>query len=385
MKGVVVVKVKGLSVMLFSIIALSISPVLSVAAESKEASVKKESVEISAKIDKALDSVNAKYQEVESLRAEVSATEQTIKETEDNIEKTEESIAKRTEAMAERMKNMQANGASFNLVDALLSAENMSDFFNRAYAVTVLQGAEKSKVDSLAEDREKLESLKTDLETSKTTLTDQQAVMSQEAQTLESDVASLKTELSNNQNLLDKLASDRIAQEAQAKKAAAEEANRKEVEKQAQKVAAAKKEAESTTQTTASETATSNVVEETATSETTEPAIEQPTTPTVTPEPSVPETSGGTSMSMVATGYSYTQPGLSFYTATGIDLRQNSRVIAVDPSVIPLGSVVEVSGYGYAVAGDTGGDIIGNRIDLHFNTVQECYNFGRQTVTVTLK
>jgi 3D (Asp-Asp-Asp) domain-containing protein len=33
----------------------------------------------------------------------------------------------------------------------------------------------------------------------------------------------------------------------------------------------------------------------------------------------------------------------------GIDLRQNPQVVAVDPSVIPLGSMVEVSGYGSSV------------------------------------
>ena len=47
---------------------------------------------------------------------------------------------------------------------------------------------------------------------------------------------------------------------------------------------------------------------------------------------------------------------------TGINLRANPnlKVIAVDPSVIPLGSKVWVEGYGYAVAGDTGGAIKGN-------------------------
>jgi cystine transport system substrate-binding protein len=90
-------------------------------------------------------------------------------------------------------------------------------------------------------------------------------------------------------------------------------------------------------------------------------------------------------MNMVATGYSYTQPGLSFYTATGIDLRVNSRVIAVDPNTIPLGSLVEVSGYGMAIAGDTGGDIVGNRIDVHFNSEEECWNWGRRNVTVTMR
>ena len=376
LKGVVVVKVKGLSITLFSIIALSISPVLSLAAESsKEASVKKESIEISSKIDKALDSVNAKYQEVETLKTEVSATKATIEETKQTIIQTEESIAKRTEAMGERLQHMQANSASFNLVDALLSAENMSDFFNRAYAVTVLQGAEKSKVDALAEEKVQLEELKAELESNQQTLTEKQTLMATEATTLENDVEALKTELSNNQEILDKLANDRIAEESKAKKAAVEVANRKELEKQI--VEQTKETATSSSKTDNSST---EVVEEKPVTEPT------PTVVTPEPEPTVPENSnGGAVLNMVATAYSYTQPGLSFYTATGIDLRQNSRVIAVDPSVIPLGSLVEVSGYGMAIAGDTGGDIVGNRIDVHFNTIEECRNFGRQNVTVTMK
>ncbi|MGN1031167.1 MAG: 3D domain-containing protein, partial [Butyricicoccaceae bacterium] len=58
--------------------------------------------------------------------------------------------------------------------------------------------------------------------------------------------------------------------------------------------------------------------------------------------------------------------------------------IAVDPRVIPLGSQLYVSGYGYCVAADTGGAIKGNIVDLYFNTYSECVNFGRKNVTVYL-
>src|SRR5699024_3216126 len=60
--------------------------------------------------------------------------------------------------------------------------------------------------------------------------------------------------------------------------------------------------------------------------------------------------------------------GRTGITATGQNLNANpnKKVIGVDPSVIPLGSRVYVEGYGEAIAGDTGGDIKGNRIDLHF-------------------
>jgi len=56
--------------------------------------------------------------------------------------------------------------------------------------------------------------------------------------------------------------------------------------------------------------------------------------------------------------------------------------IAVDPSVIPLGSKVYVDGYGYAIAADTGGAIKGNRIDLYLNSSSECNSWGRRSVNL---
>ncbi len=99
---------------------------------------------------------------------------------------------------------------------------------------------------------------------------------------------------------------------------------------------------------------------------------------------STSEPSGGQTKTMEATAYTAECTGCSGITATGINLSSNpnKKVVAVDPSVIPLGSKVWVSGYGEAIAGDTGGDIKGNRIDLHFPNKQAAYSFGRQAVTV---
>ena len=89
---------------------------------------------------------------------------------------------------------------------------------------------------------------------------------------------------------------------------------------------------------------------------------------------------------MVATAYTAYCKGCSGTTATGINLRQNpgAKVIAVDPKVIPLGSRVWVEGYGYAIAGDTGGAIKGNKVDLFMPNKQDALNWGRRTVTVRL-
>lgn len=101
-------------------------------------------------------------------------------------------------------------------------------------------------------------------------------------------------------------------------------------------------------------------------------------------ESAVTNQNSGKTMTMEATAYSTAQPGLGRYTANGTDLHTNPRVIAVDPSVIPLGTKVTVEGYGTYIAADTGGAIKGNRIDIHFSTVQECINFGRRNVKITI-
>lgn len=93
---------------------------------------------------------------------------------------------------------------------------------------------------------------------------------------------------------------------------------------------------------------------------------------------------GGKEFYVTATAYTADCNGCSGITATGINLKanRNLKVIAVDPSVIPLGSKVWVEGYGYAVAGDTGGAIKGNRIDLHMASKSSAYQFGRRQVKV---
>lgn len=85
-----------------------------------------------------------------------------------------------------------------------------------------------------------------------------------------------------------------------------------------------------------------------------------------------------------ATAYTANCNGCSGITKTGINLKKNShlKVIAVDPKVIPLGSKVHVEGYGYAVAGDIGGAIKGNRIDVFIPTKSAAYKWGRKQVKV---
>ncbi|EAF8686126.1 resuscitation-promoting factor [Listeria monocytogenes] len=89
--------------------------------------------------------------------------------------------------------------------------------------------------------------------------------------------------------------------------------------------------------------------------------------------------SGGKTYKMESTAYSG-----GGTTAYGINLSANPglKVIAVDPRIIPLGSKVWVEGYGEAIAGDTGGAIKGNIVDVYFPNESQCYSWGRRMVTV---
>ena len=82
-------------------------------------------------------------------------------------------------------------------------------------------------------------------------------------------------------------------------------------------------------------------------------------------------------MTVTATGYSLTGK-----TATGVAVGYG--IVAVDPSVIPLGTRMTVPGYGEGVAADTGGAVSGARIDLWFPTHAEALAWGTRTVTITL-
>ena len=53
------------------------------------------------------------------------------------------------------------------------------------------------------------------------------------------------------------------------------------------------------------------------------------------------------------------------------------RTIAVDPSVIPLGSTVLINGIEY-VAEDTGSAIKGNKIDIYFQTHQQAVEYAKK-------
>lgn len=140
------------------------------------------------------------------------------------------------------------------------------------------------------------------------------------------------------------------------------------------------KETVKTVSTEKAPTATATTAKATATPKAT------PVKTTTVKETPAAEPTGGKEFYVSATAYTASCTGCSGITATGINLKTNPglKVIAVDPSVIPLGSKVWVEGYGNAIAGDTGGAIKGNKIDLFMANRSDALSFGRKQVKVRI-
>ncbi|CAM4470011.1 3D (Asp-Asp-Asp) domain-containing protein [Paenibacillus typhae] len=103
-----------------------------------------------------------------------------------------------------------------------------------------------------------------------------------------------------------------------------------------------------------------------------------------------------TSMKVTATGYTagyestgktskHPQYGITY---SGVKVRRDKNAvstIAADPKVLPLGSILYIPGYGYAIVADTGSAIKGRKIDLYFATTKQVYKeWGKKTVVVQL-
>ncbi|TDY01846.1 UNVERIFIED_CONTAM: 3D (Asp-Asp-Asp) domain-containing protein [Lysinibacillus xylanilyticus] len=93
-----------------------------------------------------------------------------------------------------------------------------------------------------------------------------------------------------------------------------------------------------------------------------------------------------------ATYYSNDCRGCSGITATGINVQEtiyfkNLRIVAVDPTIIPLGTIVEIQTRNErfkAIAADKGGAIKGYRLDILVESEKIAVQYGRHDVQVLI-
>ena len=346
------------------------------------------SVEVT--IGETLESINLKQMGIDDLKAQIDATEESQIETKAAVEAQKALIASRKEQLKTRLVALQISDATKNQVLMLLDSENFADFINKAYVISQLQSADNEQIKTAISEEEKLVALEEQLADEIQTVKAAESRLKSESTALAEELTSLKGILSDNQTVLSQVkteyadeAARLAAEEAQAKAdaeavaVAAKAAEEQQLAESSSAVAVA--ESASSAASSSVQAPVSQITDSSVAAVVTAPVVTV-TAPTVTETPAAQ----GKTLVVSATAYSRHEAGLSNFTATGIDLSVNPMVIAVDPSVIPLGSLVNVPGYGIAIAGDTGGAIVGNKIDLHMENLNAALAFGRQTLTITI-
>lgn len=313
--------------------------------QNQKMTIQKEVNQIQKQVNQELEEVSAITIELEELDNEIAEHEKTIVQTEEEIAEQEVLVAQRLEYTGNQLKSLQKSEVNNNILIGILQAESFSEVMNIIYSASVLTSASEDRVKEAQKEHDKLTDMRETLVVEKESLNEKQVTAVEKKEALNTKVADLRKVLAENESELNNLNAEEraIKAEQEAKRRAA--AARNNVTTASSNQSAASKSTSNTTQKSAS-------------------------------------TSAGEWRTVQATGYSTQQRGLSTHTALGIDLRVNPRVIAVDPRVIPLGSLVEVQGLGVYVAGDTGGAIKGNIIDIHYPTVGQALNWGRRNVKI---
>lgn len=322
--------------------------------QAKQESVKKQLDQNSNELSGKMDEINQVYQKLSDLEGKKKETEQRITQTQAKLQQAQQEKKNRVRDAKERLCELQKRQGTNTSLSILEKSTSLTQWLRSMIALQRLQSvyndslaAVKQSIVDISQAKEQLQGYQSNLASQERQVNDQKAV-------LDSQMSDLKKKIADGQSEMKQLA-DR---EQQAK--AMEEAQRKAAEEEAQKQQQASNQKQQVQQTS------------TKTVDNSEAAT------------SAENVSGSKTLTMSATAYSTEANGMGTYSATGINLKQHPSCVAVDPSVIPLGSIIWVSGYGVSVAGDTGTAIKGNVIDLHFATVAQSMAWGRRTVTVKI-
>ena len=322
--------------------------------QAKQESVKKQLDQNSNELSGKMDEINQVYQKLSDLEGKKKETEQRITQTQTKLQQAQQEKKNRVRDAKERLCELQKRQGTNTSLSILEKSTSLTQWLRSMITLQRLQSvyndslaAVKQSIVDISQAKEQLQGYQSNLASQERQVNDQKAV-------LDSQMSDLKKKIADGQSEMKQLA-DR---EQQAK--AMEEAQKKAAEEEAQKQQQASNQKQQVQQTS------------TKTVDNSEAAT------------SADNVSGSKTLTMSATAYSTEANGMGTYSATGINLKQHPSCVAVDPSVIPLGSIIWVSGYGVSVAGDTGTAIKGNVIDLHFSTVAQSMAWGRRTVTVKI-
>lgn len=267
-------------------------------------------------------------------------TQQLIERKKEEIVVLQDKIHNRKDVMKSRLVALQKDDNLNVVINVILESKSVADFIERASAVTTLLNADKDIMTEQENDLRQIEEDKKEIAKQEEQLAVEQEKLAQQQAELNLNLQKRQESLTVMQQKYSQVDQQMAGIQAELK-AAQEKVRQEQVAVNA--MGAANKPAQAST-----------------------------------PAPT------GVEMYVTATAYSYQSAGNITYMGYNIRENPNMKLIAVDPSVIPLGSKVWVEGYGVAIAGDTGGAIKGHKIDVLMPNNAKAIQWGRKTVKIVI-
>jgi 3D (Asp-Asp-Asp) domain-containing protein len=337
-----------------------------------------------------LENVQKDLQSIENEmtknKVDLAAIEQKISETQKVIEKKKEEIVvledkvlARKGIMEERLVSIHNNDQASLIIEILVDSEDFTELIQRVTAVTTVLNADKDLLEQQQHDLKQIENEKVEIDKQEKILQEQNNLLATNQVNLEQNLQK-RQELLNSAQEKYKTITNEISLVEKDKQVIQEQLS------QAQANLKSEQEAVTARAKASAEKAAKQPV-----------VVEQPSAPknngnsnsnTSTVKEvskSNESTNNAKELYVSATAYSH-ESSKTGLTATGYNIKANpnTKLIAVDPSVIPLGTKVWVEGYGEAIAGDTGGAIKGHKIDVLMPSSAQAISWGRKTVKVII-
>ncbi|WP_026572754.1 3D domain-containing protein [Bacillus sp. UNC438CL73TsuS30] len=315
-------------------------------------SVSNEMTNIKQEMDSIYKYISANKEALTKTQNKIDETNKLIEQKKEEIVTVEDKILARQDVMKKRLVALQHDNSVSLVIKVLLNAKSFDDLLQRASAVSALFNADQSILDDQKHDLKQIEDDKKEIDQQEQVLKEEQKNLANQQEQLSLNLQKRQETLKEMQDKYSKI--DKEMALAKKEKASIQAELRAAEERVRKEQAAAKSRAVAASASAGSQQNDS-----------------QPT-------------GNGETFYVTATAYSYSSSGA--ITRMGYNIKENPymKLIAVDPSVIPLGSKVWVEGYGVAVAGDTGGAIHGHIIDVLKPTKAQALAWGRRTVKVKI-